>query len=91
MANGRRPLTRHNGAAIRDFRIKLGMDVQQLADAVGLSAKAVYNIETDTKETRRENLYRIAKVLDVSIGSILRDPGYATSTGVPGGNGRTAA
>lgn len=77
MPNHKQRPTRHNGPAIRDFRVHQGIDARQFAEMIGLSKQGLLNIETGTRDTKREVLYRIARALDVSIHSILRDETYA--------------
>jgi len=81
MPNHKGEQTRHNGFAIRDFRIKMNLSSAELAKMAGLSVNGLNNIETETRDTRPVTLYRLARALDVRVHSILRDPGYANGNG----------
>lgn len=76
---------RHNGAAIRAFRIKLGMTPDDLAKATNLSAPHLRNIENEHREPRLEHLYRIATALEAPAAALVRDPSLLT-----GENGESA-
>lgn len=96
MPNHKGRPTRHNGAAVREFRIKLGITQTALAKAAGLSPQGLRNIELGIRDARRETLYRLARALDVSIHALIRDaedPDYAGELAAPsrGGNGKSAA
>lgn len=69
---------RHNGAAIRAFRVKLGMTPDDLAKATSLSTPHLRNIENENREPRLEHLYRIAQALEVSAAALVRDPSLLT-------------
>jgi DNA-binding XRE family transcriptional regulator len=62
--------TRQNGAAIRALRRKDGRKVGELADAVGLHAQALVNIENGFRQASWETLARIAKALCVPVEAI---------------------
>src|SRR5215472_13900258 len=65
MPNHKGEQTRHNGFAIRDFRIKMNLSSAELAKMAGLSVNGLNNIETETRDTRPVTLYRLARALDV--------------------------
>lgn len=66
--------TRHNGLSIRHFRIKDGVKPGAFAAAAGIAYSTLDNIENERKEASVETLHRIAKLLDVPVGALLRDP-----------------
>lgn len=68
------PDCRHNGAAIRSFRVKAGMKPGEFATKASLSYAHLDNIENERKQASLEVLYRIAASLDVPIQAIVRDP-----------------
>lgn len=63
-----------NGFAIRDFRIKAKMSVDELAARVGCSAPHMRNIENEHRSASDEDLNRIADVVDCRPQSIRRQP-----------------
>lgn len=67
---------RHNGFAVRDFRIKAGLSVDELAQRVLLSASHIRNIENELREPTPLYLHRIAEVLGCRPTSIVRDPAF---------------
>ncbi|MCW2496375.1 helix-turn-helix transcriptional regulator [Jatrophihabitans sp.] len=67
-------LRRHNGLAIRTFRIKAGMKPGEFATKASLSYAHLDNLENERKDASVEVLYRIATALDVPVRAILRDP-----------------
>lgn len=69
------PVRRHNGAAIRAFRIKAGMKPGEFATKASLSYAHLDNIENERKQASLEVLYRIASALDIPVQAIVRDPG----------------
>lgn len=71
------PLKRHNGAAIRSFRLKAGMKVAELAAAAKCSYQQLDNLENERKEASVELLHRIAQVLECSVYALVRDPSFA--------------
>lgn len=72
------PTTRHNGSAIRYFRIKDGCKPGEFAGRVGVSYPHLDNIENERKEASVEVLYRIAAALNIPVEAILRDPSSLT-------------
>lgn len=68
------PVRRHNGAAIRAFRIKAGMKPGEFATKASLSYAHLDNIENERKQASLEVLYRIASALDIPVQAIVRDP-----------------
>lgn len=68
------PVRRHNGAAIRAFRIQAGMKPGEFATKASLSYAHLDNLENERKDASLEVLYRIAAALDVPVRAIVRDP-----------------
>lgn len=68
------PARRHNGAAIRAFRVKAGMKPGAFATKAVISYAHLDNLENERKEASLEVLYRIASALDVPVQAIVRDP-----------------
>jgi len=66
--------TRHNGTAIRSFRIKAGKKPSDFATEAQLSYAHLDNLENERKEASLEVLYRIANALDIPVAAIVRDP-----------------
>lgn len=64
--------TRHNGFAIRDFRLTRGMTVDDLAKQTDISAPHLRNIENEHRDASDEHLNRIARVLDVRVAALRR-------------------
>lgn len=67
------PVRRHNGPAIRAFRIKAGMKPGEFATKAVISYSTLDNIENERKNASLEVLYRIANALDVPVHAIVRD------------------
>lgn len=68
-------LKRHNGTAIRCFRIKvLGLKPGEFATRTGIAYSTLDNIENERKEASLEALHRIADALGVPAEAIVRDP-----------------
>lgn len=65
---------RHNGFAVRDFRIKAGLSVDELAQRTLISAPHIRNIENENREPNSVHLHKIADVLGVRAASLVRDP-----------------
>lgn len=65
---------RHNGFAVRDFRIKAGLSVDELAQRTVISAPHIRNIENELREPNPVHLHKIADVLGVRAASLVRDP-----------------
>lgn len=76
-------LTRHNGLAIRHFRLKAGLKPSELAAKAGISYSHLDNVENERKEASVEILYRLAAALDVPARALLRDPAVLTGEQVP--------
>ena len=68
------PRPRHNGFAVRDFRIKAGLSVDELAQRTVISAPHIRNIENENREPNPVHLHKIADVLGVRAASLVRDP-----------------
>ncbi|WP_292605905.1 helix-turn-helix transcriptional regulator [Nocardioides sp. REDSEA-S30_B4] len=68
------PARRHNGAAIRAFRIKAGMKPGEFASKASISYSTLDNIENERKNASLEVLYRIAAALKIPVEAIVRDP-----------------
>lgn len=71
--------TRHNGFAVRAFRIARGDSVQDLCNRVTqngrpLSAPALRNIELEHRDCRPDLIQRIADALDIDVRAIVRIP-----------------
>lgn len=71
--------TRHNGAAIRTFRIRAGLTVQEVCNKVTssgkpLSAPALRNIENEHREGSAVLIQKIADAMDVPVQAIIRVP-----------------
>ncbi len=71
------PPPSHNGAAIRDFRIKAGLSMSELSREARVSYTHLDNIEKQRVKASVEALSRIATALSVRLNSILREPLYA--------------
>lgn len=70
-------LKRHNGTAIRCFRIKAtGLKPGEFATRAGIAYSTLDNIENERKEASLEALHRIADALGVPAEAIVRDPSY---------------
>lgn len=74
MAETKRKVTRHNGTAIRAFRVKDGFKPGQFATKALMSYSTLDNIENERKEASLEALHRIADALNVPVEAIVRDP-----------------
>lgn len=64
---------RHNGIAIRTFRIKAGLKPGEFATKARVSYPHLDNIENERKQASIEVLHRIAVALDVPVSAIVRD------------------
>lgn len=62
-----------NGYAIRAFREQQGMSVQKLADAAGVTAPHMRNIENELRNASRRHLALIARALGQPIAALMRD------------------
>lgn len=69
---------RHNGFAVRDFRIKAGLTPDELAQRTLISAPHIRNIENENREPSQLHLHKIAEVLGVRVTSLVRDPAMLT-------------
>ena len=74
MTSSSLPVRRHNGTAIRAFRIKAGMKPGEFASKASVSYAHLDNLENERKQASVEVLYRIAAALDVPVQAIVRDP-----------------
>lgn len=70
--------TRHNGVAIRCFRVKAGMKPGPFATKAGISYAHLDNLENERKEASLEVLHRIAVALDVPVTALVRNPDTLT-------------
>jgi transcriptional regulator with XRE-family HTH domain len=78
--------TRHNGTAIRAFRIAKGLSVQELCNKVvsggrNFTPPALRNIELENRDAKADLIQRIANALDVPIAAIIRIPISEWDTG----------
>ncbi len=55
------------GAYVRKYRIKKGMTQQELGDIIGITGKSVGFIERGENFPTQMNMFKIAKVLDMSM------------------------
>lgn len=69
-------LTRHNGAALRYFRIKSGMKPNELATKAQTTYPTLDNLENERKNASVELIYRLAAALDIPPRAIVRDPAF---------------
>jgi transcriptional regulator with XRE-family HTH domain len=60
-------IDRHVGARLRQRRIALGLNQQQMADLIGVTCQQAYKYEKGINRISAGRLYIIAKVLDVEI------------------------
>lgn len=65
--------TRQNGLAIRHMRIKSGMKPGEFAGKAKIGYSTLDNIENERKSASPEVLHRIAIVLDVPVGALIRE------------------
>lgn len=70
------PVRRHNGPAIRAFRIKAGMKPGALATKASVAYSTLDNLENERKDASLEVLYRLASALDIPVHAIVRDPAF---------------
>lgn len=73
---------RHNGFAVRDFRFKAGLSVDELAQRTLISAPHIRNIENELREPNLVHLHKIAEVLGVRPVSLVRDPSLLSGEAV---------
>lgn len=78
-ANREPAVTPQNGLAIRAIRELQGLTVQDLANAVLVTAPAVRNYENEHRATTPAMLAKIARALGVSPLAISRDPVFGKS------------
>lgn len=70
--------SRHNGEALRTFRVMRGLSREALAEKTGdLSHQHLSNLELEHKQASPELLHRLAAALDVPVGALLREPMHA--------------
>ena len=62
-----------NGFAIRDFRIKAGLTIDELAARANISAPHQRNIENELRPASAVHLHRLAEILGVRAASLVRD------------------
>lgn len=74
---------RHNGFAVRDFRVKAGLSVDELAQRTLISAPHIRNIENENREPSRLHLHKIADVLACRPTSLVRDPSLLSDDADP--------
>lgn len=70
--------TKHNGHAIRDFRLKEGLTIDELAIRCDMSAPHLRNIENELRDASAVYLHRIADILGVRASSLVRDKAALT-------------
>ena len=76
----------HVAARIRARRIELGLSLQQVADAIGVTYEQVHKYETGQSRIMLERLWDLAQALDVPIGYFyLGLPGVGEASEPPGG------
>lgn len=68
---------RVNGKALRAIRERSGMTIKALADAVGMDANHLSNVEALRRQTNDETILALAKTLKVELPAILLDPNEA--------------
>jgi transcriptional regulator with XRE-family HTH domain len=66
---------RHVGARLRERRIMLGLSLQKLAEALGLSFQQVYKYEGGINRVPSGHLYQIAQALGVDVGYFFEGTG----------------
>lgn len=62
-----------NGYAIRAFREDQGISVQKLADAVGVTAPHMRNIENEHRNASPRHMALIARALGKPLAAMMRD------------------
>lgn len=62
----------HNGYAIRAFREKEGLSVQDLANAANITAPHMRNIENEHRNANPQHLNLIARALGVPVAALQR-------------------
>jgi transcriptional regulator with XRE-family HTH domain len=67
-------MDRHVGARIRRQRILLGLTLQQLADAVGVTYQQIYKYESGGNRVPAGRLYQFATVLAVRVDHFFQTP-----------------
>ncbi|QEN90780.1 helix-turn-helix domain-containing protein [Labrys sp. KNU-23] len=67
----------HVGANVRRLRAAAGLSQAALAEASGLSRRLIVAVEAGDANISLANLDRLAGVLGVDFGAIVRDPGQA--------------
>ncbi|PRH86648.1 Cro/Cl family transcriptional regulator [Labrys okinawensis] len=67
----------HVGANVRRLRAAAGLSQAALAEASGLSRRLIVAVEAGDANISLANLDRLAGVLGVDFGTIVRDPGQA--------------
>lgn len=85
MPQAARRRVRQNGTAIRALRQKDGWTQEDLANAAGLTQKALSSIELEVASARITNLNKIARRLRVPVDAIMRD--HADAEAGPGPDG----
>ncbi|WP_428910841.1 helix-turn-helix domain-containing protein [Niallia sp. Krafla_26] len=62
------------GEKIKDFRMRVGLSQEQLAEKIGVSRQAITKWESDRGIPDIKNLQYLAKLFDVSIDSLINSP-----------------
>lgn len=65
---------RHNGAAIRAWRVERDFTEETFARVIGYSRSALANIEAERRSVPLAKLLRIARALTVDPAALLREP-----------------
>ena len=58
------------GARLKEIRISRNLNQEQLAEMVNMESRQISRIETGASFTTIENLYKIAKALDIDISKL---------------------
>lgn len=70
---------RHNGYAIRDFRVAAKLTVDELANLLLISAPHLRNIENEHREPTPILIRKIAEKVGCRASSLVRDPSALAS------------
>lgn len=71
------------GSKIRAAREAKGLDIRQLADAVGVSFATISRWETEDRIPRVENLFRLSAALDVPVSDFLSEGDTSPESIIP--------
>ena len=61
------------GEKLKDLRLKRAMSQRKLADAAGVSQRAIVDLETDRREPHPSTLGKLAEALGVEPSELLED------------------